>query len=257
MDAAADDPGIRFNRFLPYWAVLQTDLKSTLRSWVYRFWVLLSVCGAAGYLLYNVGVHREAGMIQAASLQSEHLLRGLVVGGLGLVSLLAVSSVSAERSTVADSILSRGISRNQYFLAKWHARSAAVVVTFALLAAAILLAHHFLFEPDLTLAGGAVGVGLVALALLAVVAWGVTVGAMASGTVMGITVFWLIIYGGIVLLALLPEPYPTPSKLLARFHLVLRGEYEPAMAVTLAALFAGVALVGSATGLVAFARKDV
>ena len=256
MDATAE-PEIRYNRLLPYWAVLQTDLRQTLRSWVYRFWVLLTVCGAAGYLLYNVGVHREAGLVQAASVQSEHLLRGLVVGGLALVSLLAVSSISAERSTVADSILSRGISRNQYFLAKWHSRTAAVLGTFAPLAAGILAAHHFLFEPDLTLAGVALGVALVGLALAAVVSWGVTVGAISNGTVMGITIFWLIIYGGIVLLALLPEPYPTPNKLLARFHVVLRGDADLTAAATLGGLFAAVALAGSVVGLVAFGRKDV
>ena len=256
MDATAE-PEIRYNRLLPYWAVLQTDLRQTLRSWVYRFWVLLSVCGAVGYLLYNVGVHREAGLVQAASVQSEHLLRGLVVGGLALVSLLAVSSISGERSTVADSILSRGISRNQYFLAKWHSRTVAVLGTFALLATAILASHHFLFEPDLTLAGGALGIALVGLALAAVVSWGVTVGAISNGTVIGITIFWLIIYGGIVLLALLPEPYPTPNKLLARFHLVLRGDTDLSAAATLAGLFAAITLVGSIVGLIAFGRKDV
>ena len=31
---------LRFNKFLPYWAVLQTDLKQTLHSWVYRLWVV-------------------------------------------------------------------------------------------------------------------------------------------------------------------------------------------------------------------------
>ena len=256
MDATAE-PEIRFNRLLPYWAVLQTDLRQTLRSWVYRFWVLLTVCGAVGYLLYNVGVHREAGLVQAASLQSEHLLRGLVVGGLALVSLLAVSSISGERSTVADSILSRGISRNQYFLAKWHSRTVAVLGTFAVLATLILAAHHFLFEPDLTLVGGALGIALVGLALAAVVSWGVTVGAISNGTVIGITIFWLIIYGGIMLLALLPEPYPTPNKLLARFHVVLRGDTDLTAAATLAGLFAAVTLIGSVVGLIAFGRKDV
>jgi ABC-2 type transport system permease protein len=43
---------IRFNRFLPYWAVLQTDLRQTLRSWVYRLWVLTTVVAAGGSILY-------------------------------------------------------------------------------------------------------------------------------------------------------------------------------------------------------------
>ena len=47
---------LRFNKFLPYWAVLQTDLRQTLRSWVYRLWVLMSVLAAGGFLLYRVGL---------------------------------------------------------------------------------------------------------------------------------------------------------------------------------------------------------
>ncbi len=257
MDGPAADHGVRFNRILPYWAVLQTDVRQTLRSWVYRLWVLLSVGGSAGYLLYKVGVHREAGLVQTASLQTEHLLRGLVVGGLGLVALLAVSGVSSERGSVADSVLSRGISRHQYFLAKWHSRLAVVVLTFLLISAAVLAAHHVLFDPDLTLVGGLVAAGLVAAALTVVVSWGVTVGALSSGTVIGITLFWLLLYGGIVVTSLLPEPYPSPERLLAKLHLVLRGQYEPASVVSLAVTAAVLTAAAAVVGVVGFTRKDV
>jgi hypothetical protein len=130
-----------------------------MRSWVYRLWVLMILAAAAGSIVYKVGVHREAGIVQAASVQTGDLLRGLVAVSLALVALLAVGSVSSERSTAADAILSRGISRHQYFLAKWHARLVVVLATFAVLAGAVLTAHHFLFDPDLTLAGGLAAIG--------------------------------------------------------------------------------------------------
>ena len=132
---------LRFNKFLPYWAVLQTDLRQTMRSWVYRLWVLMSVLAAAGFLLYRVGVHNEAGIFQSAATQCGELFRVMVVGSLALVVVLAVSAISSEKGTVADSVLSRGISRHQYFLAKWHARLVVVTATFALLAAGMLLAR--------------------------------------------------------------------------------------------------------------------
>src|SRR5262249_12367590 len=59
MDAPTPDKVVRINRWLPYWAVLQVDLRQTLRSWVYRGWVLVSLLAAIGYLLYRVGVYRE------------------------------------------------------------------------------------------------------------------------------------------------------------------------------------------------------
>ena len=256
MDAPPAEP-VRFNRLLPYWAVLQTDIRYTLSSWVYRLWVLMSVGGATGYMLYKVGVHREAGIVQPASVQTEHLLRGLVVGGLGLVALLAVGGISGERSTVADSVLSRGISRHQYYLAKWHSRLIVVAGTFVVLAAVTLTAHHFLFDPDMTGAGAVAAVALVTAALVAVVSWGVTIGALSAGTVVGVTLFWLLLYGGIVAMSLLPDPYPTPDKLLARLHLVLRGQYDAATVGYAAAGAAGVSVVAAVVGLIGFGRKDV
>ena len=131
MEATARRCHLRFNKFLPYWAVLQTDLRQTLRSWVYRLWVLMTVLAAGGFLLYRVGLHKEAGIFQSAAAQCGDLFRVMVVGSLALVVVLAVSAISSEKGTVADSVLSRGISRHQYFLAKWHARLVVVTATFA------------------------------------------------------------------------------------------------------------------------------
>src|SRR3954462_15890066 len=88
---------VRFNKFLPYWAVLQTDLRLTFRSWVYRLWVFMTVLAAAGFLLYRVGLHREAGIFQSAATQCGYLFRIIVVGSLAVVVVLAVSAVGAER----------------------------------------------------------------------------------------------------------------------------------------------------------------
>lgn len=252
---------VRFNKFLPYWAVLQTDLRQTLRSWVYRLWVLMTVVAAAGFLLYRVGIHKEAGLFHSAAAQSGELFRILVVGSLALVVVLAVSAVGAERGTVADSVLSRGISRHQYFLAKWHARLAVVVVTFAGLAAAVLVASYFLFksdaESDLSLGGGLVAVVVVSAVLAAIVSWGVTVGALANGTVLGITVFWLVLYGVGFLLSLLPEPYPSPDRELSRLKFVLSGHYNGGLLANL--VFGSVVLSGLAAtvGVLGFGKRDV
>src|SRR5262245_59922152 len=105
MDAPVAAPQIKYRRWLPYWAVLQTDVRQTLRSWVYRLWAIVSVLVAVGFLLYRFGVHREAGLIQSASLRTADLLRGLLLGSVALIVVLAVSGISAERGTMADSVL--------------------------------------------------------------------------------------------------------------------------------------------------------
>ena len=64
--------------------------------------------------------------------------------------------------------------------------------------------------------------------LAVIVSWGVTIGALTNGTVLGITVFWLVLYGAGFLLSLMPEPWPSPERQLARLKFVLQGQYNPA-----------------------------
>jgi len=199
MDAPTTTPTtLRFNPLLPYYAVFRTDLRQTARSWVFRLWVLVSLVSAVGYGLYKFGIHREVGLVQSASEQTGVLLRTVGMVTLAFVSLIALIGISSERGTVADSILSRGISRHQYFLAKWHSRSVVLLTAFAVMASGILTAYHYLLEPDLTF-GGCVAATLIAMSILAaVIAWGVTVGALSHGTVVGITVFWVVLFGSLV-----------------------------------------------------------
>ena len=45
MDAPPPRSPSTINRWLPYWAVFQADVRQTLRSWVYRVWVLAVAAG--------------------------------------------------------------------------------------------------------------------------------------------------------------------------------------------------------------------
>src|SRR5262249_34945285 len=108
MDAATEKKPVRYNRWLPYWAVFQADVQQTLRSWVYRVWVTVPVLALVGYLLYRLGPYREAGIIQHAS-ASEYvsvLLRWTAAVSVTLIVVLTGGSISSERGTMADSVLS-------------------------------------------------------------------------------------------------------------------------------------------------------
>src|SRR6478752_7221508 len=216
----------KYRRWLPYWAVLRTDVKQTLRSWVYRLWVVVTLLTAGGFLLYRFGVHREAGLVQPAAVHTSDLLRAVALGSLALIVVLSVSSISSERGTLADSVLSRGISRYQYFLAKWHARTFVVVSTFAVMALVMLGLFHFLLTDDLTFLGTLAAVATISAMLAAVVAMGVAVGSVSNSTVVGITVLWIALYGSGVLMTVLPTEYPTPEKILSRLPHVLQGAYD-------------------------------
>jgi hypothetical protein len=264
MDQSPPAAAARVNVFLPYWAVLQTDLRQTLRSWVYRTWVLLLVIAAGGYVLFKLGAAKKAGEFQPASVQTGDLLRALVVGSLSLVSLIAVGGIASERGTIADSVLSRGISRYQYFLAKWHARLGVTVGTFVLLAAGVLVTYAVVFSEavtgggtNLTAGGGLLGVLVLAGVMAVVVSWGVTVGALANGTVTGITLFWVVLFGSLLVLSQLPDTYPTPERMLDELRRVLAGTAHPSAVIEFVFVSAALSVAAAAVGLVGFARRDV
>jgi ABC-2 type transport system permease protein len=257
MDAVAEKKPITFNRWLPYWAVFQADVRQTLRSWVYRFWVLLSVLATVGYLLYRFGGYHEAGIVQSASLHVSQLLRWVVLGSAVIICVLTAGSISSERGTMADSVLSRGISRYQYFLGKWHARLATVLGTFLLLGLVTLVSALFLLHEDLSWDGSLVALLTVAVLLAAVITCGVTVSAIANSTVLGIAVLWALVCGGGFLLSFLPQRYPTPDRALQRLPHILQGHYD----FESLAQFAGWAILASIltalVGMLYFSRRDV
>ena len=257
MDVPKPSKPVAVKRLLPYWAVFQVDLRQTLRSWTYRTWVLAWVLAAVGYLLYRTGIQHEAGIIQEASRTISDVLRWTIVGSVTLIVVLTAGSISGERGTMADSILSRGISRYQYFLAKWHARLVGVLGTFFLMGAATLTASYFLLYEDLSPVGSLVALGMIASLLTLVITCGVTVSALCHSTLLGIAVLWLILYGAGVALSIMPASGFSPQLILERMPNVLRGLYSVPDLIRLTSWAAAVSVGVATFGLVVFARKDV
>jgi ABC-type transport system involved in multi-copper enzyme maturation permease subunit len=246
------------NRFLPYWAVFQMDVHQTLTNWIYRLWVLLTLATAAGFLLYRYGAKEMGGLVSPAHDIISQLLKWVVHGGVTLVIVLTAGTICGERGTMADSVLSRGISRNQYFLGKWHARLAVILATFFIMAIAALVASYFMLNSDnLTLNGSLVALLAVAALLTLVITCSVTVSALANSTMVSVAIVWLVLYGAGFLLSLMPNTFPSPDAMLQNLPNILRGMYDwnslSRMIVWMLTASAAVALFG----LFSFSRKDV
>jgi hypothetical protein len=257
MDTPAEPKPVKINRWLPYWAVFQADVGQTLASWVYRTWVLVSVLTTVGYLLFRVGIFHGAGIVQSASGFVSELLRWTVLGSVTLIIMLTAGSISSERGSMADSVLSRGISRYQYFLGKLHARLCTVLLTFFVMGAAALVSSYFLLDEDLTWGGSVVALATVAALLAVVTTFGVTASALTNNTVLAITVLWIVIYGSGFALTLLQAYLPSPERALANLPNILKGGYDLLALARLAGWSAGLCFVVSLVGMLFFARRDV
>ncbi len=257
MDMTTVKKPVSINRWLPYWAVLQQDVHQTLRSWVYRFWVIISSVALIGYLAYRVGVYKEAGIQQSASQMISELLRWIVYGSVALIVVLCVGSISSERGTMADSVLSRGISRYQYFLGKWHARLFTVLGTYFALGSVALVGCLVLLHEDLTAVGCVLALVTVAALLTVVITCGVTVSGMVNSTVLGVAILWVVLYGGGTALSMLPPQFPSPDRAVQNLPHILQGNYQLGTLVHLIGWSAFVSVVVALFGLNHFSRRDV
>src|SRR5437588_9345436 len=106
-------------------------------------------------------------MIQSAPDTIGDLMHWVIYGSLTLIIVLTAGAICAERGTMADSVLSRGISRYQYFLGKLHARLLLVLTTYFVMCLIALGGGVFLLHGEaLTLTGSLVAILTVAAVLV-------------------------------------------------------------------------------------------
>ncbi len=257
MDTPAATAPVKIKRWLPYWAVFQADVRATMQSWVWRTWVLVSVLVTVGYSLYRYGAEHEGFVLQSASQLVTDLLRWTILGSVTLIIVLTAGSISSERGTMADSILSRGISRHQYFLGKWHARLVTVLLTFFVLGTAALVSSHFLLHEELSLIGSVAALLIVAALLAMVSTCGVAVSAITNSTKTGIAALWIAVYGAGIVLSLLKKNEASPMWLIQILPNVLHGQFNWHMVGRLMGWSALMSLAAAILGMAYFSRRDV
>ncbi len=258
MDVSATAKAIKINRLLPYWAVFQADIQQTMRSWIYRAWVFLTLGGALGYLLYRYGAMQVAGMVQPASEMMIDMLNWIVFGSVTLIIVLTAGTICSERGTMADSVLSRGISRFQYFLGKWHARLVVILGTFFAMGLLILAGSFSLLHGEnFSLAGTLAAMAVAAAVLVAVITCGVTISALVNTTLVGIAVGWMAVNGGAFALSFLPARYPAPIRVLRSMPEMVHGVYDGQGVTRLILGSLTLSLMAALAGMVFFSRRDV
>lgn len=257
MDAAATHPPLRHSLLLPYWAVLQMDVWQTLRSWVFRVWVLAGALLGFGYLLHRAAIHYQAGILQSSAAFMTEVLQFSLLIGSTLVILLTAGTISSERGILADSVLSRGISRYEYFLAKWHSRLLTTLASYWFLAGGLLLASCFLLQFDLSIVGCLVGFVIVSAVLAMVTSLGVAMSTLCNSTVLAVAVLWMVLYGTGLGLALLGFGQLNPLRLHRLMALLVQGQYELGPQLELVGWCALISVAAAMVGLLHFARRDV
>ncbi len=245
------------NRVLPYLAVFRTDLAQTLKSGLYRACGLVALMLCMGLILHRSAIHNEAKLLQNTSTLVSELMQMSLWIGTTIVIILCAGTIATERDVLAETILSRGVSRWQYFLGKWHARWLAILGGFALLTGLVVAVCLLLLKNDLHPQGLLFAFGLVACLLTVVITFGIVISSWVDSNVLAIALMWIAIYGLGALLYYLPIGTFDLPRLIRSIPELIRGQYDP---VLLYRLMGGL-LLGSVClamiGIMGFSRRDL
>ena len=140
-----------------YITVLRYDLWQLAHSWLLRIWVLLLIIPAS--FLVAVAANEEE---LASETLAAYIAAVLVPLSLLAVAILSSSAISGEAPIVADSILSKSVTRTEYMSAKITARMSVTLTVYAIgtVPFAYLIARYAV--QDTTTSGIIVGLLMVA-----------------------------------------------------------------------------------------------
>jgi hypothetical protein len=110
---------------------------------------------------------------------------------------------------------------------------------------------------DVTWDGSLVALAVLGVILMVVATVGVTVGALTTNPVFGVSLLWVVLCAGGFLLSFLPKTYPTPDRVLAKLPQILQGMYDVHALGRMSGYALGGAAVVAFFGMVSFSRSDV
>ncbi len=202
-----------------FFSLLQYDLSILWRSWVIRFWFLLTIIGAVTAVL----------LARTYSDQTSFFISWALVLYTGLGSFVALivsaSAISAERPFLGVAVISRGIAPTPYLLAKLFSRSITVLGMFLIvMVPTMFIVRTQGLENDMTTSGMLLALSYWSLMLVVLVFLGITFSVLFTNTLLGVTVLGVFWYMGLMLLAATYAGDLTADGVLGGLPLVLQGE---------------------------------
>ncbi len=162
-------------------AILRYDLSQLGRSWLVRIWIALLSAPALFLVVVAANEEELASETLAAYLAAVYApLSGIAI------SILAVGAVSGESGMIADSILSKSVTRTEYISAKIVARvGTALGIYVAVMLPFVYLVIRYAV-PDTSTGGVAVGLAMVAVLLTFLASLGITLSTLLQNVLMAV-----------------------------------------------------------------------
>jgi ABC-2 type transport system permease protein len=233
----------------PFFAILQADLRGLFRSRITYGWLLVAA------FLEVVRTLGSSGGGTTSSVVSSGLSDFVYIWSLVII-VLAASSVSSEAGELADSILSKSVTRFDYVLAKFASRISYTLISFSMVTALLVGLALRLEVGDYVVSGLASAILLIALTMVMLTAIGVGLSVVMPNTVTSIVALLFVWYSMTLLFPILGLDVVSPGSITGSLPAIVRGAWSAADWETVAGFvaFSGVATVLSSAY---FYLKDI
>ncbi|MYA19283.1 MAG: hypothetical protein F4Z25_03225 [Chloroflexi bacterium] len=235
-----------------YLYLLRLDMEQLARSWLVRVWILL-LAGPAGFF---VVVAANEGELASETLAA-YMAAVLAPLSWLVVSVLSASAVNGEANIVADSILSRSVTRRAYIWSKITARIGVFLAVYA--AVTVPLAYLMLRYAvrDATVAGIAWGLLTVASLLVFLAAFGIALSAIFRNMAAAVlTVLLTTVVSGAAF-QFLAVDWMSTTGVVGGLPEVFRGEASAGEQLRVLLVFGALSALVTVPGIVYFQRKDL
>lgn len=235
---------------MAFQALVEEDLSSLARSWSVRIWLLLMT----GYTLITVvsaGYEGTSADALAGLLATFPLIWSI------FVIINTAGAVSSEAGVVADSILSKAVTRYDYILAKLSSRLLMVIglyTTVALIGAYLISRYG---SGPLTRTGTAWGILLIGMTLVLLTALCVALSSLFNRTLVALVVAWVLWYAAGGIAALFKVEYLSPLHIVDQLPAILQGDFDAAHPWRILIGFSALSAAVIGAAVLHFARKDL
>lgn len=237
-------------RVMAFQALLENDLSTMISSWGVRIWAILAALQAL--------ITLPAGMSEGPASQALADILGtypLIWSTFAII--LSAGAVSSEAGVVADSILSKAVTRYEYVLSKLASRILIVLGVYLLVTLpAAFLAHRYGGE-TVTTRGIVWGVLLIGVNMVLITSVAVTFSTLFSWTLVAVMGSWFLWYvtGGIF--ALLEIEQLSPLHIIESLPDILQGQLAAVHRWRILGIFGLMSAVASTLAILHFSRKDL
>jgi ABC-2 type transport system permease protein len=236
-------------KLTPFLAIVHADLASLFKSKITYGWlfgaIFLQVIRVLGTSLFNT----------TSIIITEGLSDFIYIWSMLIIGL-AASAVASETGVIADSIMSKSITRYDYILAKFSSRIIHTMVLYSAITAVLVGSSIRMANNDYEIYGLIASILLVALTLIMLTVLGVTLSTVISNTVIAIVTLLVLWYSMTFFFPILDLEFVSPSNLITQLPDIIKGVWNGEEWKT-AVGFTSISLASIVLSTLYFSKKDL